>query len=53
MSDAKRYRQYAKDCMRIAEKMDAKDKQTLLQVAEAWEMRAREAERKESRSTER
>jgi hypothetical protein len=39
------YRQYAADCIRIANKMDAKDRKTLLEIAAAWEARAEEAER--------
>jgi NAD dependent epimerase/dehydratase family enzyme len=45
MKDATSYRRYASDCRRIAEKMSAKDKQILEQMAEAWESRAQEAER--------
>jgi hypothetical protein len=45
MKDATSYRRYAKDCRRIAEKMSAKDKQILELMAEAWEVRAQEAER--------
>jgi hypothetical protein len=45
MKDATTYRRYASDCRRIAEKMSAKDKQILEQIAEAWELRAHEAER--------
>ena len=47
MLEAKTYRQYADDCIRIAEKMEAKDKKILLKIAEAWTMRADEAERRE------
>jgi hypothetical protein len=47
MLEAKTYRQYAAECIRIAEKMDAKDRRTLLEIAEAWTMRAEEAERRE------
>jgi hypothetical protein len=47
MLEAKTYRQYAADCVRIAEKMDAKDKKVLLEIAQAWDMRAEEAERRE------
>ena len=47
MLEAKTYRQYAADCIRIAEKMDANDKQILLKIAEAWTMRADEADRRE------
>ena len=46
MLQAKTYRQYAADCVRIAEKMDAKDKKVLLEIAQAWDMRAEEAERR-------
>ena len=49
MLEAKTYRQYAADCIRIAEKMDAKDKAVLLEIAQAWQMRADEAERREGR----
>ena len=45
MQDAKIYREYAKDCIRIAQTMNAKDKAILLKMAEAWEDRAKEAER--------
>jgi hypothetical protein len=45
MKNATSYRRYASDCRRIAEKMSAKDKQILEQMAEAWELRAQEAER--------
>jgi len=44
MKEAKMYREYAADCVRIAQSMDAKDRETLLEMAEAWEDRAREAE---------
>jgi hypothetical protein len=50
MLEAKTYRQYAEDCIRIAEKMDSKDKQILLKIADAWKMRAEEAERREKKS---
>jgi hypothetical protein len=45
MKDAKTYRQYAADCIRIARSMNPKDREALLKMAEAWEERAREAER--------
>jgi hypothetical protein len=47
MKDAKTYREYAADCIRIAQSMDPKDRETLLKMAQAWEDRAREAERNE------
>jgi hypothetical protein len=49
MLEAKTYREYAADCIRIAEKMDAKDKKILLKIAEAWTMRADEAERRKNK----
>ena len=50
LEDAKTYREYAADCIRIAQLMDAKDRETLLKMAEAWEDRAREAERNEKKA---
>jgi hypothetical protein len=47
MLEAKTYRQYAAECVRIAEKMDTKDRRVLLEIAEAWTMRAQEAERRQ------
>jgi hypothetical protein len=44
MKEAKMYREYAADCIRIAQSMDAMDRETLLKMAQAWEDRAREAE---------
>ncbi len=46
MQDVEKYRQYAADCIRIAQKMDANDKQILMGIAEAWEMRAKAAEQR-------
>ncbi len=45
--ESEKYRRYAADCIRMAQTMPAKDKQILLEIAKAWEMRAREAELKE------
>ena len=45
--ESKKYRLYAADCIRMAQMMTAGDKQTLLEIAAAWEKRAAEAERKE------
>jgi hypothetical protein len=53
MQDSKQYRQYAADCRRLAATMGSKDKEILLTMAEAWEARAQEAERKESGNRER
>ena len=45
MQDAKSYRQYAADCRRIADTMNAKDKATMLEMAKVWDERADEATR--------
>jgi hypothetical protein len=45
MKDAKIYREYAADCRRMAKQAQPKDKEALIKMAEAWEERAREAER--------
>jgi hypothetical protein len=50
MKDAKMYRDYAADCVRIAQSMNAEDRETLLKMARAWEDRAREAERHEKKA---
>ena len=49
MKDAKTYWEYAADCIRIAQSINAKDRETLLKMAKAWEDRAREAERNEKK----
>jgi hypothetical protein len=50
MKDAKMYREYAADCVRIAQSMSAEDRETLLKMAQAWEDRARESERCENKA---
>ena len=50
MLRAQKFRQYAKDCIRIADGMNGKDRQTLLDIADAWELRAVEAEKQEYKS---
>jgi hypothetical protein len=45
MDDAEKYRQYAAECRRLAEKSSAKDKAILLDIAEAWIACAERAER--------
>src|SRR5690349_5599687 len=47
--ESQKYRQYAADCVRLAQTMTSTDKQTLLEIAVAWETRAQEAERLEKR----
>lgn len=44
------YRRYADDCMHIAKRMSGATKKILLEIAEAWEMRAAEAEQVETKS---
>jgi hypothetical protein len=50
VEEAKTYREYANHCVRMAQLMNADDKETLLGMAKAWEDRAREAERREKQS---
>ena len=45
MQDSKTYRQYAEDCRRIAQTMNAKDKAVMAEMAKLWDERADEAER--------
>jgi hypothetical protein len=47
MQKVKTYRQYAADCRRMAKTMSQKDGATLLKMAEAWDGRADEAERRQ------
>jgi hypothetical protein len=49
MPEAKTYRQYAADCRRIAKTMNQRDGAILLQMAEAWDMRADDVEKVETR----
>lgn len=48
--ESEKYKQYAADCLRIARTMNAKDKQTLIEIAAAWDSRAQEAEQKGKKS---
>jgi len=45
-NDHEKFRQYAADCRRMAEKATPKDKAALLEIANAWIVCAEEAERK-------
>jgi hypothetical protein len=40
MQEAEKYREYAADCRRLAERASSKDKQVLLKIAEAWDQQA-------------
>ena len=46
MKDANTYWEYAADCRRMAKLMNQKDQEVLLKMADAWEDRAKEAERR-------
>ena len=50
MLESQKFRQYAKDCIRLADGMSPKDRQILLDIADAWEARAAEVEKKERQS---
>jgi len=50
MSELEKYRQYARDCLRIAASMTGKDRQTLLEIAAAWDARAVDVESKAPKS---
>ncbi len=50
MEKSETYREYAADCRRLAAlKRDAKEKAGLIEMAQAWEARATEAERQEKK----
>ena len=51
MESAEKYRQFAEDCRRLAEKAAPKDRTVLLEIAEAWEQCAKEAGRKTEKVT--
>jgi hypothetical protein len=53
MTDLEMYREYAADCIRIAQSMNVEDRETLLKMAQAWEDLIREAEQREETDTER
>ncbi len=45
--DATRFRQYAAECRRLADRAAEQDKATLMEIAAAWIACAEEAERKQ------
>jgi len=45
MKDVKKFREYAEDCRRLAKSMKPEHKATLLEIADAWDQCANEAER--------
>ena len=44
MSESEKYKQFAADCIRIAEKLEGEDRERLLKIADAWTVRALEVE---------
>ena len=49
MDSAEKFRQYAAECRRLAQRAAEKDRQVLMEIAEAWMACAEEAERKDKR----
>ena len=47
LRESEKFRDYAAECIRIASQMSGKDRQALLEIADAWETRAQDAEKKE------
>jgi len=47
-SNAKKFRDYAAECRRLAQRASEKDRKVLMEIAEAWIACAEEAERKET-----
>ena len=45
MKDVIKFREYAEDCRRLAKSMKPEHKATLLEIADAWDQSADEAER--------
>ena len=46
MKDANKYREYAEECRRLAEKLPPKDRDAILEIGNAWTQLAEEEERK-------
>ncbi len=46
--NAQKFRDYAAECRRLAQRASDKDRKVLMEIAEAWTVCAEEAERKES-----
>lgn len=46
-SSAKRFRDYAAECRRMAQRAPEKDRKVLMEIAAAWDVCAEEAERKD------
>ena len=50
-NDAARFREYAAECRRLAQRALEKDKTVLMEIASAWIACAKEAERKQQSAT--
>jgi hypothetical protein len=44
MSESEKYKQFAADCIRIAETLGGEDRERLLKIADVWTKRALDAE---------
>ena len=47
LQESEKFRKYAAECIRIASQMSGKDRQALLEIADAWATRAQDAEKTE------
>lgn len=47
MENGSKFREYAAECARLAQRASQKDRAVLMEIAEAWISCAEEAERKE------
>jgi hypothetical protein len=47
-SNVKKFRDYAAECRRLAQRASEKDRTVLMEIAQAWDICAEEAERKEA-----
>jgi hypothetical protein len=47
--DAKRFRDYAAECRRLAQRASEKDRTVLMEIADAWIACAEETDRKEKK----
>jgi hypothetical protein len=50
-SDASRFRQYATECRRLADRASEKDKVILMEIAAAWIVCAEQVERRQQSAT--
>ena len=46
--NAQKFRDYAAECRRLAQRAPEKDRKVLMEIADAWDACAQEAERKEN-----